>query len=152
MTGKADVGARIRTFNMTPDDALSAGAIESGIRPLVEVLNSVGDCQTIASCHGHGDVLFHPWVCVPYILFRAPLSFAKALQQQLDPSLIGRSQGTHYHWELSAKFHPDDYGLAWTLAAHSIQLPEALARRRLDADIHHIADMVRRSTERQSNA
>lgn len=139
------MGLRIRTLNMAPETALVTGAVESGIRPLVEALNSSERCYTIASCHGHGDLWGKCWLHVPYILFRSSLTFVRAMQHQLDPNDIGRSQGTHYHWSLMASFHPDDDDLAWTLEAHTIRSPEFVARQHLGADIRIIIHMVQRA-------
>lgn len=142
---KHDKNGRIRTRNLSPNTALASGAVEAGIQPLVEALNSSGHCHTIASCHGHGEVLGGAWISVPYTLFRSSLDFARALQHQLDPAYLGRSQGTRYHWSLVAQFHPDDDDLAWTLKAHSIRLPEIIARRWINADVQAIVAMVQRA-------
>lgn len=136
---------RIRTLCLEPDTALASGAIEAGIRPLVDALLSSGQCQTIASCQGHGDVMGGPWIHGPYVMFRTSLDFARALQNQLDPGLTGRSAETHYHWSLEAAFHRGDYELAWTLRVHTICLPEFIARRRLNTDVFTIVGMVQQA-------
>ena len=150
----SDTGQRIQTICVPASDALALGAVERGIVPLVAALNATGRCQTIASCNGHSDPWplqimdwltlrgARPWINVPYVLFRADLDFARALQHQLDPDYLGRSQDTHYHWSLEARFHPDDDGLAWTLKTSVIRLPEVWSRHPINADIRIIAGMV----------
>lgn len=87
---KHDKNGRIRTRNLSPNTALASGAVEAGIRPLVEALNSSGHCHTIASCHGHGEVLGGAWISVPYTLFRSSLDFARAF-------LLHRLHGSTWH-------------------------------------------------------
>lgn len=136
---------RIKTRNLAPDAAVACGAIEPGILPLVVALNSSGRCKTIASCHGHGSAWGVSWIHVPYILFRSSLTFAQALQHQLDPAYCGRSRDTCYHWSLAAHFHPDDCNLAWTLRAGPVSLPEIIARRKINSDITALVAMVERA-------
>jgi len=137
---------RIRTRNQAPVAALVTGSVEKGILPLVEALNATGRCRTIASCQGHGDIWGASWVHVPYVLFYADMIFARALQHQMDPGYLGVTQGTRYGWSLSARFHPDEDNLAWTLTTRSLRLPEFWTRRHLDADVRTITEMARRAS------
>lgn len=125
---------------------MESGAVEAGILPLVAALNSSGRCRTIASCHGHWDILAlsSEWDRPPYVLFQCDIAFAKALHGELDPKYTGATQGNHYNWSLTARFHPDDDGLAWTLEAGPILLPEIFARRRINADVQTLVAKVRR--------
>ena len=61
-----------------PDDSWRDKPVEAKMRILVDALNSLPQVETIASCQGH--------LCPassPYVMFRAPTDFARALERRL---------------------------------------------------------------------
>lgn len=136
---------RITGPNRPAATAVIVGSVEPGIVSLVEALNSIGRVETIASCQGHGRGA--KWYCAaqvesePYVLFRAPETFAR----QLAKKIYNRGAGGQlaYLWELSGYFYPDSMDeLVWILRLRDASLPATWDTGKVRHDVASLADMV----------
>lgn len=129
---------RVTTLLMSPVEAVRVGAIEDGVRPLVEALNACG-MTTIASCAGHAARI--PWFDDerhPFVMFRAPVEFARAIAQRLQHGSGRDESELHYYWIVQGHFYPDTWvDLVWSIKAPSVRV--RWNRQKLDADLATLA-------------
>jgi len=137
---------RIRVQNLDPQQAIRNGAVEKGIVALVQAINDVAGCKTIASCHGHGRDQF----CAipgkidqePYVLFYAEQEFARVLSGQLY-TVNSCGSLLCYHWSLGSYFYPPEHSMmVWRISPSDRRLPGGWKRRSIDADLELLADIV----------
>jgi hypothetical protein len=126
-------------------DALRAGVIEAGVRPLTDALYAAG-LVPISSCEGH--ITPHRWVLRgriehrPFVLFRGSTESARAIAQQLWYGQ-GLNDELHYVWTLSGYFYPPDMSdLVWVIAPDDARIPDEWDRRKADADFMSLARIV----------
>jgi hypothetical protein len=88
----------------TPEQAY----IESGIRPVVDVLNRFG-LTTIASCEGH------PWRAMePYVMFRAPVGVAGLIERFFREEEVNAASELRSSWFVVPAFD-SGYELAFSI-------------------------------------
>ncbi len=119
-------------------DAKRLSLIDPHIRELVQAMNVPGVASTLAACEGHRYLLSG---CTrPYVLFRAENAVAARLGVLIENDLMSDARRLRYHWELTGHFWNAD--LRWTLDIQDLDRHFWVTRRRLDADMAVLRDMV----------
>lgn len=121
----------------TPEQAY----IESGIRPVVDVLNRFG-LTTAASCEGH------PWRSMqPYVMFRAPLGVAARIERFLREEEVNAASDLRSSWFVVPAFDTR-YELAFSIVGRGgvaePTLPGLFSspRKRLDSELRRLAEKL----------
>lgn len=123
--------------------AISA-AIEPGILPVCEALNSLPDVVTLWSCEGHPDL-----PCTPYVVFVARQDLAFRIDQLLAPRVGGRV--LKYSWRLIASFRPDG-SLQYILEPNDVRLQGGwlsflrplFSRKKMDGELRCLAELIQK--------
>ena len=115
--------------------------VESGIRPVVDVLNRFG-LSTVASCEGH------PWRSMqPYVMFRAPLGVAARIERFLREEEVDASSGLRSSWFVVPAFNTQ-YELAFSIVGRGGVAEPTLPglftspRKRLDSELRRLAEKL----------
>lgn len=127
---------RTQTSLLSYDEAVVAGAIELGIKPVVDALNTAG-LITIASCEGHAPHI------PPFVMFHASVDAARCLAKHLAHG-HGKDCLLHYCWELRGRFWPGSRRdeLVWEVRTADVRIPGLWRRDIMDGDMHRLAVYV----------
>lgn len=117
--------------------------VESGIRPVVDVLNRFG-LTTVASCEGH------PWRSMqPYVMFRAPLGVAARIERFLRAEEVNAASDLRSSWFVVPAFDTR-YELAFSLVGRGGVAETTFLgllpspRKRLDRELRTLAEKLDR--------
>jgi hypothetical protein len=117
--------------------------VESGIRPVVDVLNRFG-LTTVASCEGH------PWRSMqPYVMFRAPLGVAARIERFLRAEEVNAASDLRSSWFVVPAFDTR-YELAFSIVGRGgVAEPKfpglfISPRKRLDSELRTLAEKLDR--------